>query len=81
MSIDRINGRGDYKPGNCRWATPEEQGFNNPQVTPVMLNGEQVSFSGAARRLNVSPKTLHKLVSRRGLTHQQAVDYFASKRL
>jgi hypothetical protein len=28
MTLDRINPRGPYAPGNCRWATPKEQRAN-----------------------------------------------------
>lgn len=35
MTLDRIEVQGHYEPGNCKWATSEEQGNNRrPQVYP-----------------------------------------------
>jgi len=35
FSLDRINGLGNYEPGNCRWATRSEQNKNRRQPIPI----------------------------------------------
>jgi hypothetical protein len=48
-TLDRINNDGDYEPGNCRWATKEEQRLNNSYVRIIEIDGVTRRLSEWAR--------------------------------
>ena len=73
-SIDRIDPRGDYGPGNCRWATQRQQA-RNKKSTKMLTHpdtGETMCASDWANRLGVSKSTIARRIRlwplRRALT-------------
>lgn len=72
-SLDRKNNDLPYGPGNCRWATVEEQLQNRSVSLPLQtLNGETKSVSDWARQFGVSYSTLYARV-RRGVSLEEAL--------
>jgi hypothetical protein len=63
-SIDRIDGNKGYEPGNCRWATSQEQSENRPDwVNAITFNGETLSMTQWAKRVGISRKSLYDRIA------------------
>lgn len=78
MEIERDNNEGNYEPGNCRWATRFEQMQNTRLTRKVTIRGQILSTSEAAKLLGVKRNAIYGRVRDHHVTHQQAVDHFAS---
>lgn len=58
-SIDRIDPNGDYKPSNCRWATPAEQRRNQrTRIVKIRVGNEVLCLTDAASRSGIKRATV-----------------------
>lgn len=57
-SLDRKDTNGDYTPENCKWSTKLEQDNNRRTNVFYEFQGERMTLSQWARKLNVVVQTL-----------------------
>lgn len=70
--LDRINGDGDYEPGNVRWATRAEQNRNRKNNVVLEFRGERMCLVDWAKRFGMSKGTLGDRL-KRGMSVEEAL--------
>lgn len=64
MTIDRINGRLGYLPGNVRWATSRQQARNRKSNRLVEFEGRLITVAEAAEKTGLKPSNISMRIAR-----------------
>lgn len=72
-SIDRINVNGNYEPGNCKWATKEEQNRNKRNNVFLTYAGRTLTVSEWAKETGIDAHTIRGRMVKLGWSVEEAL--------
>lgn len=64
LTIDRIDGTGNYEPTNCRWVTLAENNRNKPHVRYITYNGKTQTIGQWTKELGLGKETIRERLKR-----------------
>lgn len=73
LTLDRIDNDGGYCSENCRWVTQREQCNNKRNNHTLTYNGETLTISEWAQRLNMNYFSLHDRITKLGWSAEKAL--------
>ena len=73
LTLDRIDGNGNYELGNCRWATKQTQSENTSSNIWLTIDGITDVFKKHCERYGINYSTAVHRVHRHGYTYEEAV--------
>lgn len=72
LTLDRVDGDGNYCRSNCRWASQRQQQNNKSNNRLLNIRGETVTLTEASRRCGIGVSAIWDRLSK-GWSHEQAV--------
>jgi hypothetical protein len=81
MSLDREDNDKGYSKENCRWATQMQQSRNTRNNIWVIVNGQKMIITDAARCIGANMRSLYSTKKQKTLTHQEVVDWFILRKM